>query len=409
MENRAVKNADGTQTVRLYEEDAYGKEFDASVLAVSAERKDGRIDVVLDRTTFFPEGGGQTSDVGTIRTADKDGAWTVEDVQVKDGVIHHICRPSAENGETALFPGDRVSGRIDWAYRFSNMQNHTGEHILSGLIHLLYGYDNVGFRLSPHTVTLDFNGHLSEEQLEDLEKRANTVVWENRAVSAQILSGKELEGLEYRSKLDLTENVRIVTIDGVDACACCAPHVRRTGEIGQISILDAVASPKGTRLTIACGARALKEAAADRRRVDDVSHMTSRKREEVPEAVRGLQEELAAKQAEIRLWQDRFAQEKIQAGGRYFFFEELDPLVQRETVNRIASEGKGCCGVFVGADDTGYRYVIARSTGPDADPGEDARTVQKILGELGAKGGGSPDMVQGRVKADETAIRRILS
>ena len=225
-------------TVKLYDIDSHLSEFSATVLSCE------NAVAVLDKTAFFPEGGGQTSDTGFI-----DGV-KVNDVQIKDGIIYHYLESDVEVGKT-------VECKLLWDERFRKMQNHSGEHIISGIVHSLFGFDNVGFHLSKTEMTMDFSGMLSREDLLKVEYLANKAIWEN--VKFNCYYPESLENLEYRSKLDLTNDVRIVEIDGYDRCACCAPHVNTSSEIGIIKILDFEKNKGGVRLWVKCGADALND------------------------------------------------------------------------------------------------------------------------------------------------------
>ena len=226
-------------TERLYEKDAYLTRCEAAVL--SARKLPGeenpepgfRLELILDRTVFFPEGGGQSSDIGWIcRAGNDDGSSSemlaVTDVQIEDGVIRHIVTCPEDNTEP-FRPGDQVLLQINWERRFGFMQNHTGEHILSGLMHNRYGFDNIGFHLSDNSVTLDVNGQLSEEEILLLEWEANEVIYRNLPVEVSYPDRDKLGEISYRSKIEIEGQVRLVTIPGVDVCACGATHVRKTG------------------------------------------------------------------------------------------------------------------------------------------------------------------------------------
>ena len=231
-------------TRKLYDENSHLSSFDAAVRSCVPVHDLWQI--VLDQTAFFPEGGGQGADTGMLNAA------RVLDVQEMGGEIVHIT-------DTPLTPGEMVHGKLDWEKRFRRMQEHSGEHIISGLVHKLYGYRNVGFHLGDETVTMDYDGELTREQLSELEWLANEAVWKNVPITAVYPPEDVLQTIEYRSKLELTENVRIVTIEGYDVCACCAPHVSHTGEIGAIKIIDSMRHRGGVRLTILCGVDALRQ------------------------------------------------------------------------------------------------------------------------------------------------------
>ena len=269
-------------TEKLYENNGMMKEFTANVL--SAVPSDGGYGVVLDRTAFFPEGGGQTADTGHI------GAAAVRDVQIVDGEIVHFTDSDPGSGE--------VLCRLDFEERFRKMQNHTGEHLVSGIVHSQFGYDNVGFHLGTDGVTVDFSGVLTESELEFVEYIANRVVGENVPVTVSYPTPEECAAMEYRSKLELTEGVRIVTIEGWDVCACCAPHVSQTGAVGGIKILSCENWKGGVRIRMLCGLDARDDY---QKRLDNtvrISNMLSCKQLESADAVARLMKQSQAEREE---------------------------------------------------------------------------------------------------------------
>ena len=256
-------------TEKLYDKDSHLKEFSATVL--SCEKSGENYSVILDKTAFFPEGGGQESDRGDI------GEAAVLDVRIVSGeIIHCTDRP--------LNIGEEYACTLNWDRRFRNMQNHSGEHIVSGIVHRLYGLNNVGFHLGAE-MTVDFDGAISREQLLEVERLANKAVFQNVPIRAYYPDEKELKALDYRSKLELTENVRIVDIKGYDLCACCAPHVKKTGEIGLIKILDSFKNKGGERIFIKCGIDALDDYNDKYLNVQKISNLLSVKQYEAALAV----------------------------------------------------------------------------------------------------------------------------
>lgn len=402
------------ETEKLFDLDAYAAEFSATVLSAELirKKKKGLWKVILDRTLFFPEEGGQTPDTGTI------GGCPVVDVQLEGGVICHFV-PEAPG--LAFEPGQTVQGAIDFAHRFSNMQNHSGEHILSGLVHGRFGYDNVGFHLSDNTVTLDFNGPLTDEDILWLENAANRVVWDDREIRGWYPDAEELEKAVYRSKKEIDGPLRLVEIPGVDLCACCAPHVRRTGEIGLIKILRTLRERGGIRLTILCGSRALEYMQILQRAAEEVSHLTNMPREETAAGVSRILEDnnrLRQREAELEGLVTRALASSVPAEQRdvFLFTGGIGNLAQRRLVNDLNASHPGYCGVFIGSDEDGYRYIIG--AGEDAgtqnngteDERKDARVLNACLHKAcGARGGGKPAMVQGSVQASETMIREALA
>lgn len=401
-------------TIKLYDNAPYETEFDGTILSAQPGTAPGTVHVVLDQTLFFPEEGGQTPDRGTL--AD----FPVVDVQISgDGIITHTLQTGAgpspgKEVPSSLLPGSTVHGRIDWNHRYSNMQNHSGEHILSGLLHSLYSYENVGFRLSDHTVTLDTSGLLTQEQILDLEQRANEVVWRNVPITCEYPSPERLAAMEYRSKKELSGPVRIVTIEGVDVCACCAPHVRRTGEIGLIKILSSLREKKVTRLTILSGKRALLEMEHRQEQLEKASHLMNEPQDTISGGVQRLLDEIghlkeSAKAKEMLYIEARLDDIRRQnslcgtSGKTIFLFEsDLSPLSQRAFMNSLCDMGYLYAGVFVGNDTDGWNYLIGSRSA-------DARIPNAALKEqFQARGGGKPDMVQGSVRASEGTIRNAL-
>ena len=379
-------------TEKLYYKDSHCLVFDAVVIDCREEKKG--YSVVLDRTAFFPEGGGQLADTGTL------GGVRVTDVHEKGGDIRHYT-------DAPLTVGECVHGEIDKEQRLRRMQNHSGEHILSGLIHNTYGYDNVGFHMGAECMIIDFSGELSWEQLMELETKANEVVRQNLPLHIWFPNEAELHALEYRSKLELTENVRIVEIPGVDRCACCAPHVERTGEVGVIKILDSQRHRGGQRVSVICGLDALEDYRARQESVTDISRALSAKRGEVTQAVqRVLHEQQSMKErcdalslALIRYMADA---EGEREGNIVLFSEVLGEIAQRELVNLLMPKAGGFAAVFVGSDKDGWRYVIGSL---HADLRAGARTINAAIS---GRGGGTPQMIQGSATAPRAKIEDAL-
>ena len=263
-------------TDKLYYESSHRKDFEAQVISCEPEGEGYK--VVLDKTVFFPEGGGQYADTGIL------GGVHVLDAQEKDGIIYHYT-------DGALTPGEIVKGEIDWEKRFESMQQHSGEHIISGIVHGRFGYNNVGFHLGADYCTMDFDGPITKEQLKEIEEEANRIVYKNLNIEILYPTKEELKDLTYRSKIEIEGQVRIVNIPGVDICACCAPHVDRTGEIGNIKLVDMVSYKGGERITMLSGSRALTDHQQKEESVKKISALLCAKDTEVAEAVEKLKEE----------------------------------------------------------------------------------------------------------------------
>ena len=374
-------------TERLYYEDAHMRTFTARV-ASCAPGKHG-FDVVLDRTCFYPEGGGQAGDTGLL------GGVRVTDTHERDGEVVHYC-------ESPLEIGAEVAGEIDWDARFERMQLHSGEHILSGLAHKHFGYENVGFHMGADFVTIDFNGMLDDAQLAMLEREANEAVWQNLPVEVTYPSPEELKTIPYRSKKELTGQVRIVTIPGADICACCGTHVSSTGEIGLIKIFSCVKFHDGVRLEILCGRRALaylSEIAEQNRRV---SGLLSAKPLETAAAVRRLLDaEAAQKQRAAGLEEAVFAQkaQALAGAGNVLLFEPaMNPDSLRRLTDLVMSACGGRAAVFAGSDADGYKYSVGEQDG------DLRQLVKELNAQLHGRGGGKPFFAQGSVQAGRAEI-----
>ncbi|MBP5159098.1 MAG: septum formation protein Maf [Lachnospiraceae bacterium] len=390
-------------TKRLFDTDSYVFEGDFCVTDC-LEVEDG-FEVVLESTCFFPEEGGQTCDRGVL-----DGQ-EVKHVRIKDDVIYHLVSQRIE-------PGRTVHGRIDAGHRFSNMQQHSGEHIMSGLIHERFGCDNVGFHLSDNIVTLDFNGVFTDEELAELETAANRVITENRKVSVSFYPDEEAKKLTYRSKKDIKGIIRLVTIEGVDVCACCAPHVSLTGEVGLLKIVSAEHFRGGTRMSILCGFRALEYIRQKQKSVQDISVLLKVKPEEVSDAVVKVKDDLDRLRFSFNHLQNRLMSLKtdiiiktglgefedaalgVYAGMEYvlLFDEDADAASAREAVNTLTARTEKTVIVFFGNDETGWGYIAGSSK-------DLANETAKLMREnFSGKGGGSPKMVQGHVDAKRTEL-----
>ena len=381
-------------TEKLYYIDSHMKAFTATV--TSCEKNGDRFEVTLDRTAFFPEGGGQLGDSGVI------GGVRVFDTHEKNGEIKHYVNQALETGKT-------YDCAIDWETRFRRMQNHSGEHIVSGLVHKKYGYNNVGFHMGSDFVTIDFDGELSWEQLLEIERDANRAAAANYKVTATFPTEEVLKTLEYRSKLELTENVRIVEIENTDICACCAPHVSRTGEVGVIKILDYQRHRGGVRVSVVCGMDAVEDYRAVQTGVTAVSRALSAKRGEVAAAVcrildenTRLKERAAALSAELVRVK---AESAAATDGNICIFDGiLDEVAQRELTNLLMEKCGGISAVFSGSDKDGWRYIIGSKTV------DLRRETKRINAAINGRGGGTERMIQGRALAERGYITsKILS
>lgn len=377
-------------TEKLFYHDSHMKEFAACVLMCQPKGK--HYEVVLDRTAFFPEGGGQYADTGWL------GEERVIDVHERDGVIYHLTgQPIVE--------GTDIQGKIDWNMRFMKMQQHTGEHIVSGLVHAAFGYNNVGFHLGGEDCTMDFDGEITRDELKEIEWKANEAAVMNLDVQVTYPSKASLASIEYRSKIEIEGQVRLVTVPGYDVCACCAPHVKKTGEIGMIKLTDVKRYKGGVRVTMLCGFRALSDYRQKGADVRAISALLSAKEDRVAEAVQHLKDEQALLKVKLlevqrKLLADRAKEISGETDDFACLFEtELEGDGPRILMNLVLEAGKTGCAVFLKTGNMEYRYVIGSRT-------VDVRPFAKGLKELfSGRGGGKQDMVQGTLRGEEKEVR----
>ena len=380
-----------TETRRLYYEDVYKKEFTAKVLECREEKKGFQI--LLDESAFYPEGGGQPSDTGFLNDV------KVTEVHEKEGELLHYT-------EEAIQPGTEVRGKIDWARRFDLMQQHSGEHMVSGLVHEKYGYDNVGFHMGSDVITIDFSGILSEEQMAEIEEQVNLKIWEDAPVEIFYPSREELDTLDYRSKKELTGQVRIVRFPGADTCACCGTHVTHTGEIGMVKLLSVVRFREGVRMEMISGKRVLDYLNMVNEQNHQISVKLSAKMDKTAQAVDRLWEENFALKGRIHsMEEEMFSSEakKWEGHGSVLLFKEgLEADSVRKLTDAVMQTCEGCCAVFSKNPDGSYKYAMGEING-------DLRQFTKEMNAaLNGRGGGKPFFVQGSVQADEEAIRKFF-
>ena len=374
-------------TEKLYYNDAYLRVFDATVLACE-ETKKGYI-VTLDRTAFYPEGGGQPADHGTL------GGVHVTDVHEKDGAVLHTC-------DAPLTVGSTVTGEIDWERRFDHMQQHSGEHIVSGMLCETFHCDNVGFHMGVDVVTIDYNAEMTWEDVLAIEARANRYLWENHPFVVTYPTAEELQTLDYRSKKELTGQVRIASFPGADTCACCGTHVAYSGEVGLVKFLSCQKFRSGVRLELLCGKRAMDCLSRNWEQNHAIGQALSVKGEKTFAAVQRLQGELAdTKLRAAALEEESFRRTAAEYEDRGDVLLIVPPL-QGDGVRRLCDAVSQTCGgrcvIFSGEGET-YKYAVIH-------PGQDIRQMVKDMNTaLHGRGGGRDGFAQGSVQAAEVEIR----
>ena len=375
------------ETEKLYYADPFLKEFTATVLDCQAG-KNGYT-VTLDRTAFYPEGGGQPADHGTL-----DGA-AVTDVHEKNGVIFHNVDRAVEIGKT-------VSGSIDWARRFDHMQQHSGEHICSGLICGRYGCDNVGFHMGTDIVTIDFNADISWEELLEIEGQANRYIQEDHPIDIQFHRGAELDAIDYRSKKPLEGDVRIVAFPGADCCACCGTHVLRSGQVGLVKFLSVQKFREGVRIELLCGQRALDYLSRTWEQAKIIGQHLSVKPVDAAAAVERLEGELSALKMRCAGLEEAvfagIAAEQAGKGNVLLFQPPMKPDSVRKLADTVSKACGGLAAVFAG-EGSHYAYALGRADGQDI-----SAAVKALNGALHGRGGGRNGFAQGSVEAAQSAI-----
>ena len=379
-------------TTRLFDTDSHLLEFEARVLRV--ERRGDEIWALLDATAFAPEAGGQPSDIGTL------GEAAVLDVRETDGELWHLLDGEIVSGET-------VTGKINRFRRLRHLQNHTGEHIVTGLFYREYGMNNVGFHLGHEDVTLDLDGSVEMSTLRHIERLANIAVAENRAVNILYPTDEELATLSYRAKGEIEGRVRLVEIEGLDLCACCVPHVKRTGEVGGIRLLSAMRYKGGTRIHMKCGLDAIAHGNIQTDREAELSQLLSLPPERIVEGVRKISEDLGAAKYKI----GQMKRERISSAidscdtktGQLCLFESDFEVNELRSLSVGVAEKTGrFCAAFSGDDAMGYRFVLT-------DPISFAETAARFRAAFSPKGGGKPPVLQGTVDATEAEIRAFFA
>lgn len=368
-------------TERLYYLDSYCREFEATV--VSCAENDDFFEIILDKTAFFPEGGGQASDTGYINGIE------VFDVREKgETIVHKTNKPVAE--------GEKVFCTIDWDLRYARMQNHSGEHIISGIVHKMFGYTNSGFHMTDSLMTVDFSGPLSDEDIKKIEIESNLAIYKNASITSSFPTKEEAEHIEYRSKLDIESGLRLITIDGIDCCACCAPHVKYTGEIGIIKILNYAPHRKGTRLEMIAGIWALEDYINLHSSTKAMMKLLSSPRNEIYDAVVKQNEQISELRASNGYMSKKLALlelSPIEVGEKaYAICDNLSYDGLRHCANSLIDKGIKECVLFSKAEENSYLYAVCGIS-------DVADTVKKINSSLDGKGGGRGNYAQGKVNA----------
>ena len=377
---------------KLFQENPYLTRFTGTVESCVQGKKG--YDIILDQTAFYPEGGGQPYDQGVL------GGVKVLEVHEREGRVVHTC-------DKPLEAGAQVEGEIDWARRFDHMQQHSGEHIVSGMTCSRFHCDNVGFHMGTDLVTIDFNAEISEEEMRQLEADANRYIWEDHSIVITYPTTEELEHIDYRSKKALTGQVRITEFPGADCCACCGTHVASSGQVGMVKLLSVQKFREGVRMELVCGGRALNYVNKVLEQNHQVSNLLSAKVFETGTAVHRLLDENNSLKSDMMALRGQraaaLAEEYADKGNVLLFEPGLDADALRRLCDAILQRCGGRCVCFSGEDGKGYKYAMGQ---PDGD----LRAMTKELnGALKGRGGGKPNFVQGSVQADRAQIEAFFA
>lgn len=379
------------KTRRLFYEDVYIKEFEAIVL--SCEERDGLYYTILNETAFYPEGGGQPADKGMIEEE------KVLDVQYVDGELYHIT-------EKPFKEGMQVVGRIDWDWRFDQMQQHSGEHIVSGMIHEKYGYENVGFHMGEEVITIDLSGMLNWQQVMEIERKVNDYIWMNQKVNIFYPDERQRKFIPYRSKKELTGEIRLVEFPGADLCACCGLHVTHASQIGLVKIISCKKFRDGVRMEMLSGKRAFDYLAENTTQNSKVAVSLSVKESETKDAVERLLHEVYDLKGQLA--QEKQKNFAVKAAGcadkgNVFLIESgMEAVEVRKCTDAILDTCGGIAAFFAGDDENGYKYAVGQRKG-------DVREFVKQLNrQLNGRGGGKPFFAQGSVKATKEEIEKFF-
>ena len=383
-------------TQKLYYEDVYLKEFDAIV--TGCEEKNGRFFAVLNRSAFYPEGGGQSGDRGILVRQDQSRVEVLDTHEKGEEIVLTCSGP--------VSAGEKVHGILDWEFRFDRMQNHSGEHIVSGLIHERYGCNNVGFHMSLDRMTIDLDGEIPEEGLREIERRANEIVWENVPIRTDTYTQEEAAKIAYRSKKDLEGSIRVVSIPGADVCACCGTHVAQTGEIGLIKLLSHERFKGGVRMEMMCGRWAYQYIDRICRQNHEVSVHLSSPMEETGGAAKRLAEENRQLKGRLieQLYQriDQKAEELAGAGDILLFIPGGDSVAAQKLTAKVMETCGGAVFSFAGSDQDGYKYAAGLLNG------DLKALIREMNAALNGRGGGKPFFQQGSVTASGEQIEAFV-
>jgi alanyl-tRNA synthetase len=373
-------------TERLYYLDAYCRTFDARV--IRALQHEGRPAVVLDRTAFYPTSGGQPFDVGRLSSV-----RVLDAVDLDDEIVHVIAQP--------LEAGVKLEGELDWDRRFDHMQQHTGQHVLSAAFDRLFDNRTVGFHMGADVSTIDLAREVTPEATERAVDEANRIVWEDRPVTVRFVSQVQANALPLRKESQREGILRLVEIADFDLSACGGTHVARTGAIGMIAVLSGERVRGGSRVTFACGGRALSALRLYRDAVTGSVRSLSVLPAELPAAVERVQKESRDLRKQIKGLQDQLAVHEaerlaalaVPVGAGSLLVETVggwEPAALKGLASAITAKRQTCAVLL--APGPQVSVVVACSAGLSVSA---EACLQELIRQFGGRGGGKHDLAQG--------------
>lgn len=399
-----IKNFD-----QLYYYDSYQKEFEAKIEEI--RRNDSGIELRFDQTVFYPEGGGQPGDRGEITLLAEGISLAVVDTVEDEGSIWHRIGPDSDDtatGKSNSLAGKRIQGRIDWHRRYDFMQQHSAEHIFSGLVNSHFGYDNVGFHLNEYFMTIDFNGELSDEDLRQMENLSNVAIRKCIPFQTEVLSNEEAVRRTYRSKLEVKDQIRLITVPGYDCCACCGTQVRNSGEIGQLKVIDAVSYKRGMRLHLLAGERAQQDYLLKHDVLRNLGKALSAPLDGIEAALR--QRELATDKlkAENRRLKEKLLDAATKGWDHtlpdkaFIYVSEVYTDSMKELTKKISGLKRELIFLYASIDDQTLRYSILASEASVADD-----LLSELKERFDAKGGGRNGLLSGQIRMESDDFKKL--
>lgn len=391
---------------QLYDKDPYLKSVETTVnfsKKLAKEDASGANYVINTKETiFYPEGGGQPGDTGVFILEDGSEIKVLDTrygfIEDDDTpyILHYTNKPLDAN--------TKIVEKINWKRRFTHMQQHSTEHILSGLVYKKYDYLNVGFHLGREYTTIDFSGPVSYEQMQEIVRAANQLIYKNTKVTAKVFTPEEAQDIKYRSKVEIDNLIRLVKIEGADICACCGTHVKHTGEIGLIICTDVESYKGGSRITFYAGTRAFNYIRKQQEILNNlVTHLSS-PQEELDKAVSNLESNISDLETTIEstanyLW-DKKISELDSSSLIYIKAKVFTPKIVKRLFKTLDADLDKSLLVLMDQKENFTFYLFE----PEEEYKSDTGIFKQLQADYAARGGGSYTMTQGQIPAKENGF-----